>query len=454
MTLQCCGCGKSNTESTENNDAAEAENSGTSEESGSSGEDLFLSLTDLPWRDNSLDAYSAVLNMPLRYTEQENAVGGVGMYILGVPGLLFLKSIFSNYEFPLPQQLKVDAQGNLHMITSRDDNSHHYYIVASDGTFLMEVSPKEGFLEGKTPDLFFLYDGRVGMRLGEQLQCVDVETGQTEVLANIKEDYRYCILWDEKTLLYADGKGLYRSRLSGENPEILYTWSNHGISASEIRAMQVTESGGISLIYMDYKGANYMRLTPTTEEVEIQEITFGVYGNGSQYQAAVAAFNKRHPAYRVRINTYELYDTGLLTELAAGKGPVLVDTLLTGFENNAEWWEPLDEVFRQMKLDEELIPKVLDAGRINGTLYGVVTDFSLNTVVTFAEEPVEWDYDTFLDCFDENGPSIKSVYTPIYGTGGYSFIATFFTMASCRKSICLTRRTAPHTLTAISFARS
>lgn len=61
-------------------------------------------------------------------------------------------------------------------------------------------------------------------------------------MANIKSDYRGCTLLDEKTLLYADGKGLYRSGLAGENPEILYTWSNHGVSASEIKAMQVTAS--------------------------------------------------------------------------------------------------------------------------------------------------------------------------------------------------------------------
>ncbi|MDE6638968.1 MAG: hypothetical protein K2K63_00390 [Acetatifactor sp.] len=64
-----------------------AENSGISGGSGPSGgensdptgEDIFLSLEDLPWRDNSLDFYSAVVNMPLRYTgysEQEYAMGG------------------------------------------------------------------------------------------------------------------------------------------------------------------------------------------------------------------------------------------------------------------------------------------------------------------------------------------------------------------------------------------
>lgn len=508
LAFQFQGCGRPNTESGEDSGMAGAGDSGTTVENGfSGGEDLFLSLEDLPWRDNSLDAYSAVVNMPLRDSEPEGAVyGGAFAYILGYTrASVFKKHLFekaedcwdeiksvtaqdvetsfrlafwegqlnqawavggiagsdhymmmtvewdeeqgflyrffetdedmqvlssfyvdcldkNNYEFPL--QLQVDAQGNIHMITLRDDNTHHYYIVASDGTFLMEVSPKEGFLERQTPDLFLLYDGRVGMRFEERLEYADLETGQTEVLAKVKLDYRCCTLWDEKTLLYADGTGLYRSGLSGENPEILYIWSNHGVSVSEIEAMQVTESGGISLIYMDYKGANYLKLEPTTEEVEIQEITFAVTSN--KYQSAVAAFNKKYPAYRIKMETYSYNDTSLQTELIAGKGPVLVDTFLVGFENNEDWWESLDEVFRQMKLDEELIPQVLDAGRINGTLYGVVTDFSLDTVVTFAEEPDEWDYGAFLSCFDENDPAMKSVFMPGNGSDGFTFVLKFF----------------------------
>lgn len=506
LFFQFSGCGELNQETVENNNTVKPESTNLA------GEDLFLSLADMPWQDNSLDVYSAVLNMPLRYTEPEGAVeGGTCTYILGSTGAsVFKKHLFypevtdswdeiktvtdqsvetsfrlafregqvnqawvaggiagsdhymmlevesdddqgllyrffetdetmhilnsfyvdclDENDYEIPQQLQVDSQGNLHMITSRfSDNTYHYYIVSLDGTFLMEVSPKEGFPTGQTPNLLFLYDGRVGMRFREQLQCVDFETGKTDVLANIKPNYRGCTLWDEKTLLYADGTGLYRSGLSGENPELLYTWSNHGVSVSQIEAMLITENRDISLIYMDYRGANYLKLVPTTDEVEIQEITFAVASTQSQkYQAVVAAFSKKYPAYRIQLQTYGINDTSLLTEMIVGKGPVLVDTFLVGFEDNAEWWEPLDEVFRQMKLEEDLIPQVLDIGKINGTLYGVVTDFSLNTVVTFAEEPDEWDYDTFLSCFDEDDPSMKSIFNAVNGSDGYSFIASFF----------------------------
>ena len=509
LVLQICGCGEAKQDTAKDSSKVETGSSGASVESDASGEDLFLPSADLPWRDNSLDAYSAVINVPLRYTDEQepsnmyilgnsrasvykhhfseeaadsweeikavsdqgvetsfrfasgegeistiNRLGGVAgsdhyMILAGMEaddngGILYhfyeldqdmqvTNSFYADcldkndYELPQFGQFQADAQGNLHMITKKDsDSTYHYYIVAPDGKLRLEASPKGGFTIDQIRKLFPLYDGRIGIQLEKQLQCVNLETGETEVLANIKPDYRGCTLLDEQTLLYADGTGLYRSGLSGENPEILYTWSNHGVSASEIKAIQVLEDGSISLIYMDSRGANYLKLTPTTEEVEIREITFGAGPHASQkYQAVVAAFNKKYPAYRVQIENYGYGDTSLLTQLIAGKGPVLVDTFLADFEKNAEWWEPLDEVFLQMKLEDELIPKVLDAGRINGTLYGVATDFSLDTVITFADEPDEWDYDTFLGCFDEDDPAIKSVYTPMTGTDGYTFISNF-----------------------------
>lgn len=504
LVFQICGCGEAKQDSTK----MEADNSESSVEGNASDEDLFLSLADLPWRDNSLDAYSAVLNVPLRYTDEQKPSN---TYILGSTGASVYKQHLSENEadiwdeiktvtdqgketsfrfasgegeiemiqriggvagsdhfmifdklgtddnggylyhfceldqdmqvvnsfevdcldkndFEFPQQMQADARGNLHMVTERNsDDSFHYYIVAPDGKLLQEIKPAKSFSQERMPRLFPLYDGRVGMQLEEELQWVDLETGEIEVLTNIKSGCQVCTLLDEKTLLYADGTGIYRSGLAGENAEILYTWSNHGVLTSEIKGLQVTENGGIALIYMDSRGANYLKLVPTTEEVEIQEIIFGVSQSSSQkYRAAVAAFNRKYPAYRVQIKSYGYGDTSLLTQLSAGKGPVLVDSMLAGFESNAEWWEPLDEIWEQMQTEDELIPQVVDAGRIDGTLYGVVTDFSLNTVVTFAEEPEVWDYDAFLDCFDENAPAVKSVYTPFSGTDGLLFILNFF----------------------------
>lgn len=338
----------------------------------------------------------------------------------------FYVDCLDRVNLELPDQIMVEASGNIHMITSNfSDGTSHYYVVSPDGTFLAEGSSAGG--DYKDSRLVPLYDGRVGLLSGKKLMYLDAGTGEISVLADISFSYRYCTLSDENTLLYADGEGLHRSDLSGENPEILYTWSNHGIAAASIEGIQVSEDQCISLIYQDSMGANYLKLKPTTEEVEIQEITFAVSSNwGDKYRSAVTEFNKRYPACHIKVEMYGYGDSSLLTEMTAGKGPVLIDTGLLGFESNAKWWEPLDDFFKAAGLEEELIPKVMEFGKIDGTLYGVVTDFSLNTVVTLAEEPEGWDYDTFLSCFDEDDPSMKSVVTALEGSGGSSFVKTFF----------------------------
>lgn len=414
LAIQLWGCGEPDAETTGDSSAAGKEDFGISAESGpsggevfgSEGGDLFLSLTDMPWRDNSLDVYSAVINAPLRDTHQEGAMeGGAFAYILGsTSGSVFKKHLFveaadrwdevktvtdqgvetsfrlafwegktnqawmaggiagsdhymmmvteavenndadrnrlyrffetdedmqilnsfyvdclDGVDLELPDQIMVDASGNIHMITFKSsDGTSYYYIVSPDGTLLAEGSSAGGDYEDSK--LVSLYDRRVGLLSGKKIMYLDAGTGETSVLADISSSYRFCTLWDEKTLLYADGKGLYRSDLSGGNPEILYTWSNHGIAAASIEGIQVSEDQCISLIYQDSMGANYLKLKPTAEEVEIQEITFAVsLYRSDKYQSAVAEFNKRYPACHIQVKTYDYSDSSLLTEMTAGR---------------------------------------------------------------------------------------------------------------------------------------
>lgn len=70
--------------------------------------------------------------------------------------------------------------------------------------------------------------------------------------------------------------GLYLREQFGEGEEPLYIWAEHGISVSDVIAIQVTGDQCIRLIYADSKGANLLRLEPTDHVVEVQDITFAV----------------------------------------------------------------------------------------------------------------------------------------------------------------------------------
>lgn len=317
----------------------------------------------------------------------------------------------------LPSYLAVDASGIIHLVYQAD-SGQQYLLVSPEGELLASAN-------SNVTKLLPLYDGRVafcqfiwnseGRFVRTELQCMDSETGKPVLLASMEENVEYVTLFDENTLLYADREGVYRSSLSGENPEMLYRWINHGIAAAGISALQADAEGDIAVIYKDTENYNYLCLKPTTEEVEICQITLAnLYGN--DYAPIVTEFNKRNPRWHIEIQS-DYDETALLTQLGAGNGPVLVETRQTDFEELEKLWEPLDTVIEQLGITEELVPSVLELGKINGVQYGVVPEFCLYSLVTGNKDLKEWDYDTFLQCL-EDSPELETFYN-IYEGGNY-----------------------------------
>lgn len=325
-----------------------------------------------------------------------------------------------------PCQIKVDQEGNIHFTTmslssvpaSDSGVSKTYYIVVNaEGELLTKRD-----CEGRNAELVFLYDGRVGLcsqpedaqgtSSGSRLEYFDAETGKTMLLVESSWSIRdyYYTLWNENTLLYADNKGLHFADLSGNNTGDLYIWSNHGIRFSEVEELTIREDGRINLIYTDQnRDGSLLCLEPTREQVEIQKIVFAVSPYKKDiFYPTVVEFNKKYPSYHIDLKTD--YDrTALLTELSAGKGPVLIDTSLTGFEGNRKLWTSLEGLFAGEKWEEALIPKAMEMGEIDGTLYGAVHSFGLQTVVIAEDQPTDWDYQAFLDKI-EGSPSIEAIY--------------------------------------------
>ena len=324
----------------------------------------------------------------------------------------------------------VDYSGRVHLVRQMDEE-WQYQLVSTAGEVLAEYIVEDGMIEG----LFPLYDGRVafgvtkwddeGQSVQTALQYMDAEAGRPVVLAAMEKEIYCFTLLDENTLLSADQQGVYRSGLSGKNPELLYCWDNHGITVQGISAMQADEEGLVALIYKDSENYNYLCLKPTTEEVEICEITLAVSPYSmSVYQPMVVEFNKQYPRWHIELkNGYD--EAALLTELIAGKGPVLIDTSLTGFEEQEKLWEPLDMVLEQLGVADKLQLSAMEMGKINGTLYGIVTDFSLRTLITGNPDLKDWDYDTFLQCIEDR-PELEAIFD-LYGGGDYGsyFIMNF-----------------------------
>lgn len=327
-----------------------------------------------------------------------------------------------DYEFP--SQMLVDEQGTLHMtVLSETDGLWHYYLLAPGDTVLEEI-PIQASAE-QVLRLFYLQDGRVGLQRGAELLLSDTEGHTVRKLTELQKVFFRCILWDDHTMLYADMEGLHRCDLAGEAVETIYKWQNHGIRIDSIYDMRITNNQGIELIYAMGQDVCYRKLSPTVEEVPIVEIEFAVSASAyRKYQSAVTAFHKKYPSCHIEMKKYDRNDTELLTKLIAGEGPQLLDTSLVGFENHVDLWEPLDAFYRQTGLDEELIPQVMEMGKLEGGRYGLVPDFTIKTMVTFADSPVDWDYSVFLSTMKAS--SSKSVFNPINGSDGFTFATLFF----------------------------
>lgn len=343
-----------------------------------------------------------------------------------------------------PGQIMVDRVGNIHFTTvyrgfspeGASAGHRDYYCIADpEGALLAKYDYTDSEVR-----LVALYDGRVGLcsRLADdtgrgicsRLETADIEAGEMELLAELDRNApkaflngAYYTLWDEKTLLYADNRGLHFADLSGNPAGDVYLWVNHGISFGELEELRIREDGGISLIYSDSQmNGNLLFLKPTQEKVEVQQIVFAVDSNMRDvYYPAVVEFNKRYPAYHIALKT-DYDQTRLLTELTAGKGPVLVDTMHIDFADQEKLWAPLDGLFDGEEWEDILIPQAMDMGKIDGTMYGVVCNFGIKTVVIAGNEPTDWDYERFLSGIEEN-QSIEAICN--WNQNAWSFMYYF-----------------------------
>lgn len=339
--------------------------------------------------------------------------------------------------------LVMDSAGNLHFILAEATYSentekpvYQYMVITKEGELLFSVSEKPDW---RYISLLTLANGKIVLVEEEHLEgevitydrnylCYDAESGECELLFALQCDYKTptaMTLWDEETILYANNNGLYQCDLNMENVKLLYLFRNHGISTAEVYELQAFSDGSLQVIYRDQNDVlNFLRLVPTVGQKEIPSILLAVgENNAAAYKKAVAAFNKRYPSYHVElVDNYD--ETKLLTELIAGDGPVLVDTALSGFEDKQKLWLPLDTVLEQLGVKADLEPKVLETGKINGTLYGVVPGFSIQTVVTGDPDVKGWNYEQFIQAIQKQKCTYICENLGIGSSAG--FLSTFF----------------------------
>ena len=342
-------------------------------------------------------------------------------------------------EWPFGR-LMGDSQGYMHaFISEQSDKAKYamrYIVLSSEGKLVFDQ------ILGSGDYSFMTYDnGKVIIRNRIMQQATfdyffyewNMEKGSLEEIAS----FRYSMIKSKKERFTLDvtlkskdefvwlgEEGVYLYDDSKKEETLIYKWANHGFYPKCIHDFKVLMDGRIGILYEDMEGLSFLMLSPTLEKSEVHTLTIAVSPqNKNVFSGAVSYFSKRHPEYTIILKD-DYDETSLLTELGAGDGPIIIDTALTGFEELENLWQPLDGFLEQCGVSDELIPEVLEFGRIGERTYGLVTNFYIRTLVM--KEPIvkKWDYEGFLDYVEEHDGT--AVFSSSYIGSEPNFREMFF----------------------------
>lgn len=337
----------------------------------------------------------------------------------------------------IPDRMMVDEAGNIYMRFSEEGNYVWKILSAED-----VVTRKLSTVVDSNVALTALPDGQVGLlhfywQSGATLESANIadlysldKQGEENLLVTAEPGAIFMTMQDNEWLVYATGEGVYRRTVEGGEKELLYLWNLHGISFPEIKGMQVDEQGRVCIL-LDKEGElTYIRLSPPeiagepvpTPELDTEPVQITFLGNPwSDYRDLIVEFQKLYPQYTVMKVSYP-DEERLLTELMAGKGPVLIDTNNVSFKENVEYWECLDEELETSELNGAILDKLLVCGQIDGKQYGLPCDWSIFTYGTMHEGVEDWNQEEFLE-YLKNHPEIESIFAE---QNPFFFIHRFF----------------------------
>lgn len=320
------------------------------------------------------------------------------------------------YQDALPVSIAADGNGYIHLVMAPGrDAQTDYCIVSSEGDLLwVKNMDTYGFVR-----LLTLPDGRIAIdsrayknatndegKRHHRVEWTDVKSGEGKLLFEYDESddsqLQMVSVFNEDKLVYVTDEGVFLCDYSLDHQERIFTWKQNGMNLDFLMQdswnVSVDGDGTISLLAVSRFGPNFLVLEETSGE--IREIELAVPPGCQFFDEAVAEFNTTHSTHKIVIR--DDYDkTALLTRLTAGDGPVLVETHLAPFEKQTKLWEPLDEVYDEMGLLDDLNPAAIKMGSIDDAIYGIVTTFYVETLVTKAGN-MDWDYDDFFKCMEDN----------------------------------------------------
>ncbi len=330
----------------------------------------------------------------------------------------------------IPLQIIRDKDGNIYF-WSTENGKRHFFVMNRNGDLIWEeLDTGYNHIE-----FIGLPSGEVAMLVTTkeftyQLFLLDVDKREEKLIFDVAEQKNlssnsnnmlYIGCQDENNIFYVTKDGIFKY-MGNEQPQLLYFFRNHGMKPHEINSMEIDEEGNIGILYSTSSTTEFLFLEPTVEKTEIIEVPFVISeANKLEYNEAIVSFNKKYPQYLITEAEYK-EESQLLTELIAGKGPVLVDTHIVDFQEYVKLWECLDGKLLEAGQGNVLLDKIMEFCKIGDKQYGVITEWSMLTFVTVQNEVTQWNQKQFMDYLKRH-PEVEGIFaeqSPIF------FLKLFF----------------------------
>jgi len=201
----------------------------------------------------------------------------------------------------------------------------------------------------------------------------------------------------ENKVLMMGNSRLYEYDITTEEYTELLNWINCDVDGDYIRGVSMLEDGRILAVSVDWSSEEqkteliYMTKKSPSEVPQKETITLGAIYISEDVKRNVIAFNKASDKYHVEVEEYGAEDweagqTRFNSEIVSGGGPDIIDLSMSG---NADLYIAkglLEDLTPYLDADSQInrenyVEKAFNAYERDGKLYGIVSAFSVQTVI-------------------------------------------------------------------------
>lgn len=333
-----------------------------------------------------------------------------------------ISDFFENEEYVYIRDMSGDAQGNIYLysgdrnICVLDKAYQKICDIDAGGQWISSMAAsKEGDVYASVETSLRKID-LAGKKLGDAVKDIEMDWND-ELYAGL-----------EKSFLVSGNRQVSVLDLSAGAKETLFDWIDVDVNPEGIECVGELSDGRIWAITREYSndgentlGLVYLVKKDRSEVAAKEEIVFGTMWMDSDIRKKIIDFNKNNSQYRIVVKEYgnDDYETGLIqmgADLTTDKCPDIINLSQIDFAQYASKGI-LEDLYPYMEKSnikkEDYLENILKAYEVDGSLYGIMPVFCINSIVaktSLVGEESGWTLMEMLDLVDEVNPPYVMMY--------------------------------------------